>query len=376
MARLEESLELCRFLYNCALEHRIRAYKHSRQSISKYTQMKELTEAKEYLPELKEVHSQALQEVLKRLDRSFENFFRRIKQGEKKPGFPRFKGKNRYDSLVYPQLSPVMLPVEGKVYLPKIGKVKIRLSRPLEGAPKTLTIVRKNGKYYACFSCEVEPKVLPATDKAVGLDMGVISFIATSDGELVKAPRTYREAEARLKCAQREVSRRKKGSNRRKKSVQNLARLHEKVANQRRDIAHKTAHKLVQKYNLIAHENLQIANMLKNRRLAKSIQDAGWNLFFNILAYKAEEAGRRIEKVPPAYTSQICSDCGAIVKKSLSVRVHKCSCGLEIDRDINAARNVLKIALCYDPTKSNGSDRTFGDMVALATVNEPRIPCL
>jgi len=176
--------------------------------------------------------------------------------------------------------------------------------------------------------------------------MGVSAFAATSDGEIFEAPNTYRKAEKRLKRAQREVSRRKKGSNRRRKAVRKLAKTHEKVANQRRDIAHKTARILVNKYDLIAHEDLQVNNMLKSHHLAKSIQDAGWNLFFNILASKAEEAGRQVVNVPPAYTSQICSDCGQIVKKNLAERTHKCpECGLILDRDVNAARNILKIAL-------------------------------
>jgi putative transposase len=168
------------------------------------------------------------------------------------------------------------------------------------------------------------------------------------------------------------VSRRKRGSNRRRKSVQKLARLHEKVANQRRDIAHKTARALVNEYDLIAHEDLQVKNMVKNRHLSKSIKDAGWNLFFNVLSSKAEEAGRQVVKVPPAYTSQICSGCGELVKKTLAVRTHRCpACGLVLDRDVNAARNVLIIALAS--SKPKGSGRAFGDVAALAAASEPRI---
>lgn len=371
---IERTLELCRFLYNCALEHRIRAYKHSQQSISQYAQMSELPGIKAEIAEYREVHSQVLQEVIKKLDRSFDNFFRRIREGDPKPGFPRYQGVNRYDSFVYPQLGNKMLPAQGRIYLPKIGSVKIKLSRSLEGTPKTCTIIHKNGKYYACFSCEVEKKSLQATGKVAGLDMGVISFVATSDGENIEAPKTYRKAENKLKRAQREVSRRNRGSNRRRKSVINLARLHEKVANQRRDIAHKTARKLVNEYDLIAYEDLQIKNMVKNRHLAKSIQDAGWNLFFNILTSKAEEAGRRIVKVSPAYTSQICSECGELVKKTLAERTHHCPvCGLILDRDVNAARNILKIALAQTSMKNKGSGRAFGDVAALAAASEPRI---
>ena len=285
-------------------------------------------------------------EVLKKLDKAFQSFYRRIREGDTKPGFPRFKVENRYHSLVYPQLNAKMLPSVGTINLPKIGIIPIKLSRPLEGTPKTCTVIHKNGKFYVCYSSEVEAKILPPTGKQVGIDMGVTSLATTSDGDIFEAPKTYRKAEKRLKRAQREVSRRKKGSSRRQKAVRKLAKVHEKVANQRRDISHKTARKLVNQYDLIAHEDLQANNMLKNRHLSKSIQDAGWNLFFGILTSKAEDAGRLVVKVPPAYTSQICSACGEIVKKTLAERIHKCpECGLILDRDINAARNILKIAL-------------------------------
>lgn len=339
-------LTLCRYLYNCALEHRIQAYKRTGKTVNKYEQMAELPDIKSEFPEFKGIHSQVLQEVLKKLDKTFQNFFRRIREGDARPGFPRHKGENRYHSFVYPQPNSKMLPLGGTINLPKIGIIPIRLSRPLEGTPKTCTVFHKNGKFYACYSCEVEAQILPPTGNQVGIDMGVSTFVATSDGEIFEAPNTYRKAEKRLKRAQREVSRRKKGSNRRRKAVRKLAKTHEKVANQRRDIAHKTARILVNKYDLIAHEDLQVNNMLKSHQLAKSIQDAGWNLFFNILASKAEEAGRQVVNVPPAYTSQICSDCGQIVKKNLAERTHKCpECGLILDRDVNAARNILKIAL-------------------------------
>lgn len=355
-AKIDHTLDLCRFLYNCALEHRIKAYKHSKY-ISKYSQMAELPDIKNTFHEYREVHSQVLQDVLKRLDKSYLNFFRRVKKGEK-PGFPRFQGYNRYDSFTYPQFRDNMLS-DNRVYLPKIGKVKIKLSRTLQGKLKTCTVVRKNGKYYVCFCCEVELKPLPKTHKVVGIDMGISSFVATSDDVLIEAPRSYRKAEKKLKTQQREVSRRKKGSSRRKKSVQRLSRTHEKITNQRKDIAHKVSRFLVNNYDLIAREDLKITNMVKNHCLAKSISDSGWGMFFNILAYKAEEAGRKVVKVNPRYTSQICSGCGSIVKKSLAVRVHNCpDCGLVLNRDINAARNILAIAL------KSGSGGAFGDSLA------------
>lgn len=308
--------------------------------------MAELPDIKAEFSEYKGVHSQVLQEVLKKLDKAFQNFFRRIREGDIKPGFPRFKGENRYHSIVYPQLNAKILPLGGTINLPKIGIIPIELSRPLEGTPKTCTVIHKNGKFYVCYSCEVEAKILPPTDKQVGIDMGITHFATTSDGEHIDTPKTYRQAEKKLKQHQRRVSRRKRGSKRRKKAVRDLARCHEKVANQRRDIAHKTANKLIGEYDLIAYEDLRVKNMLKNHHLAKSIQDAGWNTFLTILTNKAAEAGRQVVKVPPAYTSQNCSQCGGTVKKSLAVRVHDCPyCGLVLDRDVNAARNILKLAL-------------------------------
>lgn len=357
---IDNTIELCRYLYNCGLEHRIRAYRQYKTSVTAFQQINELPGIKEVFPEYQNVHSQVLQDVLRRLDKTFKAFFLRVKAGEK-PGFPRFKGENRYHSFTYPQPQENMIPVNGKVYLPKIGKVKIKLHREILGKIKTATITRKNGKYYACFTVEVDTNPLPMTGKCVGIDTGVISFVATSDGLLVQAPRSYRKAERRLATLQREVSRRKKGSNRRKKSVQQLARAHERVANQRKDIAHKVARYLVTNYDLIAHEDLQIRNMVKNHYLAKSIQDSGWGMFFNILAYKAAEAGKLVVKVPPHNTSQTCSGCGVLVKKTLAVRVHRCPyCGLVIDRDVNASRVILATAL-----KTLGLDGAFGDSLAV-----------
>ena len=209
-----------------------------------------------------------------------------------------------------------MIPANGKVYLPKIGKVKIKIHREIPGNIKTVTVTRRNGKYYACFTVEVESVLLPKTGRTVGIDVGVSAFVATSDGLLVQSPQTYRKAEKSLKTLQREVFRRKKGSNRRRKSVQKLASVHEKIANQRKDIAHKTARYLVNNYDLIVHEDLQIKNMVKNHHLAKSIQDSGWGMFFDILAYKAEDAGKQVVKVNPHNTSQMCSGCGHIVQEN------------------------------------------------------------
>ncbi len=215
-------LYLCRFLYNCMLEHRIKCYKAGK-SINKVEQLNELSAIKEEFPEYKNVYSQVLQDVGIRLDKAFQNFFRRLKNGEK-PGFPRFKGKNQYATFCYPQSG---FEIKGnKLSLSKIGEVKIKMHRPIEGKIKTCSITHKNGKFYACFSSEVEVEKLPPTGHSVGIDVGVSDFVITSDGEFEPKSDSYRKAEKRLKYLQRMISRRKKDSNRRKKAVNLLAKQH------------------------------------------------------------------------------------------------------------------------------------------------------
>ena len=334
-------LYLCRFLYNCMLEHRIRCYKAGK-SMNRQSQQDELPNIKKEFPEYKDVHSQVLQEVTFRLQKAFDAFFLRIKKGEK-PGFPRFKGRAQFDTFCYPQSG---FSINGnKLSLSKIGDIKILMHRPIEGKILNCSITHKNGKFYACFACEVEAEILPPTGSSVGIDVGISDFVITSDGEFVPKSNNYHKAERRLKYLQRMVSRRKKGSNRRKKAVKRLAKAHEKVANQRKDLAHKTSAKLIKENDLIAHEDLTIQNMVKNHNLAKSISDAGWSMLFQFLSYKAANAGRQVVAVPPAYTSQICSGCGSIVQKKLSERWHNCPyCGLSIQRDVNAAINILAMA--------------------------------
>lgn len=353
--KINQTIYLCRFLYNSLLDHRIKYFKQGK-SISRYDQQAELPAIKLEFPEYKEIHSQVLQEVLLRLDKAYQNFFRRVKQGET-PGFPRFKGRNQYDSFCYPQSGFSV--VDKKLCLSKIGDVKIKLHRPIEGKIKTCSIVRKNDKFYVCFSCEIQAVPLPPTGKIVGIDVGVADHVITSDGEFFPKLDAYRKAEKRLKYLQRQVSRRKKRSNRRKKAARLLAKQHETVSNQRNDIAHKASAKLIQNYDLIAHEDLKIQNIMKNHCLAKSIYDAAWNKLFQLLAYKAESAGRIVVAVPPHFTSQICSGCGQLVPKKLSERWHHCPhCGLSIQRDVNAAINILAIAVTKN---SLGRDSAFGN---------------
>jgi putative transposase len=285
------------------------------------------------------VHSQVLQDTLKRLDKAFNNFFRRVKNGET-PGYPRFKGKNQYDSFTYPQSGYKV--INNYIKLSGIGNVKMKLHREIKGNIKTCAVVHKNKKYYVSLVTDYQTETLPESDKQVGIDMGIAHFCITSDGEFYTNPKIYKKALHKLKKTQRRLSRQRKSSNRRSKTKLMLSKQHEKVANQRKDIAHKVSKELITKYGLIAHEDLQIKNMVKNHNLAQSISDAGWGIFFTLLKYKAENAGRMVIAVNPHNTSQICSGCGCIVKKALSVRTHTClECGLVLDRDINAAINIL-----------------------------------
>ena len=338
----------CRRLYNTALEQRITLYRQRGVSLSRYAQEAELKGMRAAMPEYAAIHSHVLQDVLARLDKTYQAFFRRVRAGQA-PGFPRFQGRGRFNSFTYKEYGNGVR-LEGSLdngflVLSKIGRVAVRWSRALEGTPKTVTLAREADGWYAIISCaDVPMQPLVPTGQETGIDMGLESFATLADGTMIHNPRCYRRAERRLKTAQRRVSRRKKGSNRRRKAVQLLAKAHLKVKRQRADFHHKTALTLVQQHDTIYHEDLQTANLLKNHHLAKSIADAGWSQFLSILAAKAAYAGRRVVAVPPAYTSQTCSGCGAVVKKGLSVRWHSCpDCGTNLHRDHNAARNIERL---------------------------------
>jgi putative transposase len=343
---MEQVLWRCRELYNAGLEERKAAWEKRRVSVNFAMQSAQLPDIKEVRPDYLDINAQVLQEVLHRLDKAFQAFFRRVKAGEQ-PGYPRFQGKDRYDSFTYPQIGEHGgAALDGGVLsLSKIGRIRIRLHRPLEGAPKTVTISWEADGWYACISCaEVPVQPLPETGQETGIDLGIEAFATLSDGTRIFHPGWYRKAERALKTAQRRVSRRKKGSNRRRKAVMLLAKAHQKVRRQRQDFHHKTALALVRANDMIYHENLQPANMVKNHHLAKSIQDAGWGAFLIILTYKAAWAGRRVIGVNPAYTSQRCSGCGVMVQKGLSVRWHACpDCGTSLHRDHNAAKNIERL---------------------------------
>jgi putative transposase len=336
-------LRRCRELYNAALQERREAWQKSGVSVTVASQSAQLPDVKEVRPEYRDIHSQVLQDVLTRLDRAFQAFFRRVKNGEA-PGYPRIQGANRYSSFTYKQFGNGATLDNGFLVLSKIGRLAVRWSRPIEGAPKMVTISQEADGWYVCFSCaEMPVQPLPLTGQETGIDLGVEAFATLSNGTRIFHPGWYRKAERALKTAQRRVSRRKKGSDRRRKAAQLLAKAHLKVKRQRADFHHKTALALVRANDSIYHEDLQTANMVKNHSLAKSISDAGWSAFLSILAFKAAYAGKRVVAVPPAYTSQTCSGCGRLVWKGLSVRWHHCpheDCGVSLHRDHNAAKNI------------------------------------
>jgi putative transposase len=338
---LEHVLLLCRRLYNTALEQRKTAYERCGVSLSRYGQEAELKAIRADVPEYGEVHSHVLQDALARLDKAFQAFFRRLYKGQT-PGYPRFHGRTRYNSFTYKEFGNGARLDNGFLVLSKLGRIAVRWSRPIEGTPKTVTVSREADGWYARFSCaDVPIQPLPATGQETGIDLGLEAFATLSDGTRIFHPGWYRKAEHKLKTAQRRVSRRKRGSNRRRKAVELLAKAHLKVKRQRQDFHHKVAIQLVRQYDMIYHEDLQRANMLKNHHLAKSISDAGWSGFLSILSVKAACASRSAEAVPPAYSSQMCSGCGVLVHKGLSVRWHKCpDCGISLHRDHNAAKNI------------------------------------
>ena len=344
---MRTTLYRLRELYNAALQERRDAYRKQGRTISGYQQMAELREVRELRPEYAAIHTHLLQDVVTRLDRAYRAFFRRIKAGEK-PGFPRFKGRGQYSTFTFKDAvnhNGVRLLAGGKrVKLAGIGNVKVKLHRPTEGTIKQASVTLSgDGHWYIAFVCDgIQPFPLPSTGTSVGVDVGITTFAALSDGTMVANPRPYETAQRSLAMAQRRVSRRRRGSKRRRKAVVLLSKKHDHVRRVRLDFHHKTALDLVRRFDSISVEKLNVKG-LAQMRLAKQVHDAGWSQFATILAGKAESAGREFFAVDPRGTSQECSGCGAMVRKSLGVRVHYCpECGLVEDRDINAAKNVQR----------------------------------
>ena len=343
---LEQVLEECRWLYNETLAYRKQAWEEEQRSVSWYESKARIPVLKQARPTLKQVHSQVLQNVTERVELALQAFFRRVKAGEEEPGFPRFKGKGRYDSFTFPQ-SGFSITDNDRVCLSKIGSIKLVYHRPIRGKIKTLTIHRSStGKWYACFSCEVEPECLPENTQQVGIDVGLKAFATLSDRTEIENPRFFRQEEKALAKVQRKHSKLAEGSPERRKHRKAVARVHERIAWRRENFTHQQSRKIVNSYGFICVEDLQVNRMIHNHCLAKSIADASWSAFFAQLSAKAEEAGRRFVKVNPAYTSQTCSTCGHRKKMPLSERIFDCPCcHAHLDRDLNAARNILALGL-------------------------------
>jgi putative transposase len=344
---LERQLEECRWVYNQTLAARRDAWEQHQETIGLYDTQAMLPDWKAERRLLKLVHSQVLQNVQVRVDLAFKAFFRRVKAGED-PGYPRFKQFGRYDSMTYPQYGNGARLQGKRLILSKIGAVLINLHRPLEGRIKTVTLRRSStGKWFVAFAVErpiQQSESVP--EAAVGVDVGLEKFATLSTGETIDNPRFFRGDEGDLARAQRRLSEQPKGTPQRARRRKIVARIHERIANRRKNFAHQQSRKLVKGFGLIVFEDLSITRMIKNHCLAKSIADAAWNQLASYTQYKAEEAGRAYIEIDPRQTSQRCSRCGAVVKKDLSTRVHQCPhCGLEIDRDLNAAYNILRLGL-------------------------------
>ena len=346
---LEQQLEECRWASNATLAARKRAYEERGESLRLYDTQAMLPVWKLTRPALKLVHSQVLQNISVRVDRAFHAFFRRVKAGAKKVGFPRFKGFGRYDSITYPQYGNGVRLEGERLMLSKVGAVHVVLHRPVEGTPKTVTLTRsRTGKWFACFSCETEAAPLPPTGNVVGVDVGLSSFATFSDGQKIDNPRFYRRDEADLKRVQRRKDAAKLAQdwteNTKQKGI--LARIHARIANRRSDFAHKRSRELINTYQVIVFEDLAPMEMGKSCGMRKSILDVAWTQFISMTVAKAAEAGRRVILVNPRNTTKLCSTCGELVPKTLSVRVHTCPhCGLVLDRDENAALNILQRGL-------------------------------
>ena len=355
-------------LQNSARNHRKSAYEEEERFVSQGEQEKLLTAAREKYDDFRAVPQDFQVSVLKRVDKAFDNFRRRCKEGAAKKGYPRYKTRVR--SLTWclrkhkvkdkatggfkrVRQNPIIETDfrHNRLKVPKLGEVKIRMHRPLVGDPKEVTIVKKASGWYAHISCEIPdtPKVEPT--HAVAVDMGTTHYLTTSEGDKEGNPRWYRKAEGLLHKHNQTMARRKKGSQSWQKAVHAIALHHERTANKRKDFIGKLVYKLYhhQKNNVLVAENLGISNMVENKHLSKSISDASWGKFFEWAGNIAERDGFHFHQVDPKNTSQTCSACGrkSPKKLSLAIRTFNCSfCGISLDRDHNAAINILFRAAC------------------------------
>jgi putative transposase len=335
-------LETHRRLYNSCLEQRKIAFETEKKSIKYTDQSTWFKNERASNPYFARLNFSSAQATMRRLDKSFQAFFRRVKAGEK-PGYPRFKSRDRFDSFTYPSVRDGARIIGNKLRLQHVGLMRINLHREIEGIIKTISIKAEGGKWYVIAACELPDVPAPdVSDKpSTGIDVGIESFLTTQDGEQEPTIQPLKKALRKLRVESRSLNRKKKGSNSRKKQRRRIAKVHAHVANTRRDRHHKIAAKLINRYGAIAVESLNIKGMVKNHRLARAVQDSGWNQFLAILQHKAESAGVRIFEVSARGTSQTCPACGLIAKKELGDRWHECECGYCVHRDHAAAQVVF-----------------------------------
>ncbi len=344
---MESILTTTRHFYNDLLAERKQAWEEHQETVTKTVQLRRVKERKATNLYAASVHSHILQVVAVDLDTAFQAFFRRLRTGDK-PGYPRFRGAHRWTSFGLKEVGNGFKSDGRRLKVHGVGRIPVRWHRPIEGDIKTVRISKKAGKWYAAFSCVIPDKEpLPATGTSIGIDVGLTHLLTTSDGETVENPRWYRTEQAKLRIIQRRIARRQKGGSNRKKAVVQVQRQHERIGDRRKDYLNKLVAGLVRSHDLIAIEDLRITNMTRNHHLSTSILDAGWGYLANHLTRKAACAGRQVSVVDPSYTSKTCSECGKRFTQeiTLSVRWVTCqACGASLDRDHNAAINILKRA--------------------------------
>lgn len=385
---LLRQLDFQRELYNAALEERIGAWQWERRSVRYFDQCKTLTELVDVRPEVVACGITLCRGTLKRLDRAFVAFFRRAQKGEN-PGFPRFKSAQRFDSLQWEDRSGWKMKVEERrLRLRGIGEIKTNYHRPFAGTPKAITVKREGTKWWVNVRCvDVPAQPLAATGRKVGLDLGVVNLVATSDGKLHVGELFGAQTRKRLALAQRRLATKQPGSNRRCRQVEEIVRLHRKVKNQRMNAVHQLSRALVNDYDLIVVEGLKVKNMVRAPKaisdpdqpgkflpngaaakagLNRSIHDAGWATLLSLLSYKAESAGRTIVTVDPHYTSQTCFECGHVESgnRLSQAEFRCCACGHEAHADVNAARNILRAGRAQRASARVGSKLTHCPIVS------------
>lgn len=345
VTKLNAQLAECCWLYNHLLEQRKKRWDEEKLSTTFFDQCLYITQLKKDRTSLRQVGAQSLQQVAQRLDLAFKAFFRRCKAGET-AGYPRFKGVHRYRSLDFPQLPHGCVIKGDRITLTGVGTMRAVMHRAINGKAKTATVTRSStGKWYLILHVEINPAPLPDNEKSVGIDMGLSSFLTRSDGGKVPNPRFFEADEQARARAQRRMAKAEQKSIARSRARQVVARISERIRFRRGNFAHQQSRKIINEFGTVAVEDLNI-NALKQLKMAKSISSVSWGIFLRLLAFKAEEAGRRFVAVNPAYTTQDCSKCGARQKLSLSQRVYNCpDCRMSLDRDVNAARNILRVGL-------------------------------